>query len=230
MHYALHTYNIAYGLLQYCNKIRGGGEINDQDALLSYSTYNFVLHMVVNYLPISNSYSVILLGHFDLPWPVVPPPAVAVFGAQISYAGTLFTLTCTIQVNENVHTPIDVTGEWSKGGVTLAVDSSGCMNISEAISTVDMFTYETSLTFTPLRSSVDAGEYTCNATVSSVPQTYIRPNSNTNTFHLVINGMILISNILMVYYSVLLSHHRSPHLMCVFATHFRPAFSHNEVC
>ena len=100
----------------------------------------------------------------------------------------MFTLTCTVRVNENVDTSVDVTGEWSKGGMALVVDNSGCISISEA-TTMDRFTHETSLIFTPLRSSIDAGEYNCSATVSSAPQVYIRPNSNSNTFQLVINGM-----------------------------------------
>ena len=116
----------------------------------------------------------------------------AVASAHVPYAGTVFTLTCTIQVHGNVDTPVDVTGEWSKGGLTLLADSSECINISEATSIVDTFTYETSLTFIALRSSDDAGEYTCNATVSSTPQTYIFPNSNTNTFHLDIKGMVFL--------------------------------------
>ena len=84
-------------------------------------------------------------------------------------------------MHANVDTPVDVTGEWSKGGLTLLADSSGCINISEATSTVDMLTYETSLTFIPLRSSVDAGEYTCSVNVSSALQTYNHPNSNSKT-------------------------------------------------
>ena len=114
----------------------------------------------------------------------VPPPAVAVAGVPMPYAGTVVTLTCTIQVDGNVNTHFNVTGEWSKGEEALIVDNSGCINISEATSTVDTFTYETSLTFAPLRSMDDAGEYTCNVTVSSAPQMYIRPNSNSATFEL----------------------------------------------
>ena len=108
----------------------------------------------------------------------------AVAGAPMPYAGTVVTLNCTIQVDRNVNTPFNVTREWRKEGVALIVDNSGCINISEVTSTMDKFTYETSLTFAPLRSMDDAGEYTCSVIVSSAPQMYIRPNSNNATFEL----------------------------------------------
>ena len=110
---------------------------------------------------------------------------VDIASAQMPYSGTVFTLTCTIRVDENVNTAVDVDGVWSKGAVQLANNS--CISISETTSTGDR-TYTTTLTFSPLRNnSVDAGNYTCNAIVTSLLP-YITSNSNSDTHQLDVIG------------------------------------------
>ena len=101
------------------------------------------------------------------------------------YNGTVFTLTCTIGVDENVDTSVNVDGVWIRGDDLLANDSN--INISGTSLIRDM-TYATTLTFSPLRNnSVDTGEYTCTATVIS-PSQYIIYNSNSDTLQLDVVG------------------------------------------
>ena len=94
----------------------------------------------------------------------VPPPSVSVTNSSGTYAGTNFSLTCTIELNTAVDTPVVVNSTWH-GPVVIPTGTR--VNGSEPIDTAAR--YQTTLMFCPLNTS-DSGHYTCEVTVSPSPE------------------------------------------------------------
>ena len=94
----------------------------------------------------------------------VPPPSVSVTNSSDIYAGTNFNLTCTIELNTAVNTPVVVNSTWH-GPMEIPTDTR--VNASEPTGTGAK--YQTILMFRPLNTS-DSGHYTCEATVSPSPE------------------------------------------------------------
>ena len=91
----------------------------------------------------------------------VPPPSVNVTNSSGTYAGTNFNLTCTIEPNPAVDTPVVVNSTW-QGPVVIPTGTR--VTASEPIGTGAGY-----LMFHPLNTS-DSGNYTCEATVSPSPE------------------------------------------------------------
>ena len=91
---------------------------------------------------------------------VVPPPYVSVTLSSSAYAGTNFTLTCTIELNTAVDTEVVVNRTWH---VPVVIPTGTRIVASEPTGTGAR--YQTILMFHPLNTS-DSGNYTCEATVS----------------------------------------------------------------
>ena len=75
------------------------------------------------------------------------------------YTGTILTLTCIITVIEQVDTDVTATVTWTGPGDMELPDD-------DRITVMQPSSLVSTLTFTPL-TTADAGDYTCEATVSS---------------------------------------------------------------
>ena len=91
----------------------------------------------------------------------VPPPSVSVTNSSATYAGTNFNLTCTIELNTTVDTPVVVNSTWH-GPVVIPTGTR--VTASEPTGTGARY-----LMFLPLNTS-DSGNYTCEVTVSPSPE------------------------------------------------------------
>ena len=94
----------------------------------------------------------------------VPPPSVSVTNSSGTYAGTNFNLTCTIELNTAVDTPVVVNSTWHGPVVIL----SGTRVVASE-PTGNGTRYQTTLMFRPLNTS-NSGNYTCEVTVSPSPE------------------------------------------------------------
>ena len=96
--------------------------------------------------------------------PTVPPPSVSVTNSSGTYAGTNFNLTCTIELNAAVDTPVVINSAWH-GPVVIPTGT----RIVASEPTGTGVRYWTILMFHPLNAS-DSGNYTCEVTVSPSPE------------------------------------------------------------
>ena len=96
--------------------------------------------------------------------PAVPPPSVSVTNSSGTYAGTNFTLTCTIELRTAVDTQVVVNSTW-RGPVGIPTGT----RVVASAPTGTGARYQTILMFRPLNTS-DSGNYTCEATVSPSPE------------------------------------------------------------
>ena len=94
----------------------------------------------------------------------VPPPSVSVTNSSSTYAGTNFNLTCTIELNTAVDTPVVVNSTWH-GPVEIPTGT----RIIASEPTGTGIRYQTILMFRPLNTS-DSGNYACEVTVSPSPE------------------------------------------------------------
>ena len=94
----------------------------------------------------------------------VPPPSVSVTNSSETYAGTNFNLTCTIELNTAVDTPVVVNSTWH-GPVVIPTGT----RVIASEPTGTGIRYQTILMFRPLNTS-DSGNYTCEVTVSPSPE------------------------------------------------------------
>ena len=125
---------------------------------------------------------------------LVPPPTVAITREPTDtlYAGTTLTLTCSIELREQVDSPVSVTASWTgPGGLAL---SNMRTNISEAVH-VGGLMYESRAVISPLgNQTVDGGVYTCTAMVTVTGNgEYIREAMNNNTINITITGDVCCS-------------------------------------
>ena len=129
----------------------------------------------------------IIVFPFTFISPAVPTPTTALTSTKRPYTGTIFTLTCIIQLHENVDTNVDVVVAWRKRATLLTNNSY--TSISQTTTTVGGSTYTTSVILTPLRNEDDGG-YVCHATVTPNPtSTYIlKSRSNISVFQVKVLG------------------------------------------
>ena len=85
----------------------------------------------------------------------------------VLYSGTPLTLTCSIQLNPAVDTPVMVTRMW-RGPGSQVVSNSWRVTVSNLLKRSTLL-YETTIEFVPL-STIDSGDYECEATVTPDPQ------------------------------------------------------------
>ena len=128
------------------------------------STRITVLSMLICY-PIMFSLRVLLLCFLH----TVPQPTVSITPNHtgILYAGTPLTLTCSIQLNPAVDTTVMVTRMW-RGPGSQVVSNSWRVTVSNLLKRSTLL-YETTIEFVPL-STIDSGDYECEATVTPDPQ------------------------------------------------------------
>ena len=96
--------------------------------------------------------------------PAVTPPSVSVTNTSRTYAGTNFNLTCAIELNTAVDTPVVVNRTW-RGPVVIPTGT----RVIASEQTGTGARYQSILMFRPLNTS-DSGNYTCEATVSPSPE------------------------------------------------------------
>ena len=136
--------------------------------------------------------------------PTVPSPSVNVTNSSGTYAGTNFNLTCTIEVNTAVDTPVVVNSSTWHGPVVIPTGTR--VIASEPTGTGTR--YQTTLMFRPLNTS-DSGYYTCEVTVSPSPelQFIIASTPGRGSLFVGVEGKRV--HLLICYY--LLTYHFSPH-------------------
>ena len=108
---------------------------------------------------------------------------------QTPYNGSVFTITCNIELDSAIDTNVTVTGTWSRMGQQLSTNTATtCITVSDTDPS-----YQTTLTFDPLGvvSSHD-GRYTCEATVVPNPPTtfILETTSPSDGYGLVVQGKI----------------------------------------
>ena len=96
--------------------------------------------------------------------PAVPTPSVNVTNTSRTYAGTNFSLTCTIELITAVDTPVVVNSTWH-GPLLIPTGT----RVIPSAPTGTGARYLTILMFCPLNTS-DSGNYTCEVTVSPSPE------------------------------------------------------------
>ena len=108
---------------------------------------------------------------------------------QTPYNGSVFTITCNIELDSAVDTNVTATAIWSRMGQQLSTDTATtCITVSDTDSS-----YQTTLTFDPLGvvSSHD-GSYICEVTVAPNPPTafILETTSLSNRYDLVVKGKV----------------------------------------
>ena len=105
------------------------------------------------------------------------------------YSGTVFTLTCVVELVSEVDTTVTVLTSWNKDGSMISSTSRISVD-SEAVQNITfMFLYESDVVFNPLsnmESGGDDGDYTCSAEVQN--DTYITGSINSGTQTIAVEG------------------------------------------
>ena len=119
----------------------------------------------------------------------VPQPTVNITPNRTGdlYAGTPLTLTCSIQLNPAVDTGVMVTRMW-RGPGSQGVSNSSHVTVSNLVSR-SAFLYETTIQFSPL-STTHSGNYECEATVTTDPQSQfvIMSTRGNDTLTVIVKG------------------------------------------
>ena len=144
---------------------------------------------------------------------IVPSPSVNVTNSSATYACTNFNLTCTIELNPAVDTPVVVNSTWH-GPVMIPTGTR--VIASEPAGTGAR--YQTTLMFRPLNTS-DSGHYTCEVTVSPSPELQFITASTAarGSLFVAVKGkrthvIFVFVNQLICYYLLTSQHKHSPHL------------------
>ena len=127
----------------------------------------------------------------------VPPPSITFSGQLVTpvdlsstlYAGTVFTLTCEVELLSEVDTSVNVSTSWSKDGAELSGSDRISVDGMASPSGSTTHMYGSDLVFTPLsnRESVgDDGNYMCTATV--LDSTYITGSDSSGTEMIAVEG------------------------------------------
>lgn len=98
---------------------------------------------------------------------LVPEPQITFSGAPVNlsatlYSGTVFILTCVVDLGDSVDSPLSVLTTWSKNGSR--IEDGRITPSNEAVNTSTIHIYESKLVFDPLSDS-DDGNYSCSAEV-----------------------------------------------------------------
>ena len=78
------------------------------------------------------------------------------------YSGTVFNLTCVVDLGDSVDSPLAVLTTWFKNGSR--IEDGRITANKEAVNTSTIHIYESELVFDPLSDS-DDGDYSCSAEV-----------------------------------------------------------------
>ena len=98
------------------------------------------------------------------------------------YSGTVFTLTCLVELVSEVDTTVTVLTSWYKDGSMINSSDRVSVDSEAEQNTAFMNMYESDVVFNPLRnmqSGGDDGNYTCSADVQN--DDYITGNTNSGT-------------------------------------------------
>ena len=133
----------------------------------------------------------------------VPPPSVNVTNSSRTYAGTNFNLTCTIELNTAVDTPVVINSTW-RGPVVIPTGTRVVASAPNGTGALN----QTILMFHPLNTS-DSGNYTCEATVSPSPESQfiIASTAGRDTLSVAVQGEMI--HLVICYY--LFTSHFSQH-------------------
>ena len=105
-----------------------------------------------------------LIHYVTFSKPTVPAPTISVVKDYTPFNGTKFNITCTVEVDVAVDTPITITSEWV---LPQHVNNSGTISNISKTETKKLRQNHT-LIFRPLRGE-DNGTYTCRARVQPKP-------------------------------------------------------------
>ena len=110
----------------------------------------------------------------------VPEPTIRFTGRVVSsvnqssvtlYSGTVFNLTCVVDLVKEVNTNLSVLTVWAKNGAAISSDTGRISVDTEAAHNSSIvYVYESDVDFDPLSnagSGGDGGTYTCSVTVES---------------------------------------------------------------
>ena len=105
------------------------------------------------------------------------------------YSGTMFTLTCIVELISEVDTNVSVLTTWSKDGTNITNTSRITVDSVAVHDTTITFIYESDIIFNPLSnmaSEEDDGQYTCSVQVED--SEYINGSSNSFTQDITVEG------------------------------------------
>ena len=105
------------------------------------------------------------------------------------YSGTVFTLTCIVELISAVDTTVSVLTTWSKNGMNITNTSRITVDSLAVHNTTTTFIYESDIVFNPLSnmtSEEDDGQYTCSVQVKD--SEYINGSSNSFTQNITVEG------------------------------------------
>ena len=124
----------------------------------------------------------------------VPEPTISFTGRVVSpvnlssvtlYSGTVFNLTCVVELVKEVDTNLSVLTLWAKDDAAISSDTGRISVDTEAVrSSSVVYVYESNVEFDPLSNAVsggDGGNYTCSVTVGSSEFTSATTASDTQT-------------------------------------------------
>ena len=127
----------------------------------------------------------------------VPAPTISFSGRLVSpvdlsstplYSGTVFTLTCVVELVSEVDNTVIVLTSWNKDGSMINSSDRVSVNTTAAQSTT-VYVYESDVVFNPLsnmESGGDDGDYTCSADVQN--DDYITGSTNSSTQAIAVEG------------------------------------------
>ena len=105
------------------------------------------------------------------------------------YSGTVFTLTCIVELISAVDTTVSVLTTWSKNGMNITNTSRITVDSVAVHDTTITFIYESDIIFNPLSnmtSEEDDGQHKCSAQVKD--SEYINGSSNSFTQDITVEG------------------------------------------
>ena len=127
----------------------------------------------------------------------VPAPTITFSGRLLSpvdlsstplYSGTVFTLTCLVELVSEVDTTVTVLTSWNKNGSVIS-SSDRVSVITTAVQSTTLYVYESGIVFNPLsnmESGGDDGDYTCSADVQN--DSYITGSTSSGTQTIAVEG------------------------------------------
>ena len=128
----------------------------------------------------------------------VPAPNITFSGQLVSpvglsstplYSGTVFTLTCVVELVSEVDTTVTVLTSWNKNGSMISNTSRISVDSMAVRNSTFMYVYESDVVFSPLSNMEpggDDGDYTCSAEVQN--NTYITGSSSSGTQTIAVEG------------------------------------------
>ena len=136
----------------------------------------------------------------SFPYHAVPVPSVSITMSSDNplYAGSSLTITCITELSASIDTDVIVSALWKKAGDSIS--SGDRITISQP-QLVSSSVYESELTISPLSTTLDSGDYSCEISVHPSPVSpYIAASASASaTVSLVVEGnasRVIRSNIL----------------------------------